>query len=163
MHRRDTLMALPLAGERKPVVLAAISGVDEVRFSPDGKRVSYGSDESGTWQAYVADYPSLENRRQVSATGGRQPRWRRDGKELYFLTHDGKVMVAAVRQGSDGEFHAPTLLFQSPLANASAVIDEWDVTADGQRFLFMVPIQRPDGGAFPLNVVLNWTNALKRK
>jgi hypothetical protein len=79
------------------------------------------------------------------------------------MTHDGKVMVAAVRQGSDGEFQAPTLLFQSPLANASAVIDEWDVTADGQRFLFMVPIERPDGGAFPLNVVLNWTNALKRK
>jgi Tol biopolymer transport system component len=163
MHRRDTLMALPLTGERKPVVLAAISGVDEVRFSPDGKRVSYGSDESGTWQAYVADYPSLENRRQVSATGGRQPRWRRDGKELYFITHDGKVMVAAARQGSDGEFQAPTLLFQSPLQSASAVIDQWDVTADGQRFLFMVPIERPDGGAFPLNVVLNWTNALKRK
>jgi Tol biopolymer transport system component len=161
IRRPDTLLALPLSGDRKPVVLAVIRGVDEVRFSPDGRRVSYGTNVDDR-QIYVADYPALDNRRQVSANGGRQARWRGDGKELYFLDPGGKVMVAAVRPGSATEFLAPTVLFQSPLANPSSVTDQFDVTRDGQRFLFAVSTDGSDATSASLSVLFNWQNALKK-
>lgn len=162
IRRTDTLYALPMTADRKPVVLAGIKEIDEVRYAPGGRQLSYGSNESGTWQVYVADYPSLDNRRQVSASGGRQARWKRDGKELYFLSSDGKVMVAALRPGSAGEFAAPEVLFQSPLSIPSPVIDQWDVDANGRRFLFLVP-EAGAGLAYPMTVVLHWTHALNTK
>jgi eukaryotic-like serine/threonine-protein kinase len=116
----------------------------------------------GVGQVFVASYPALDNRRQVSATGGLQPRWRGDGKELYFIEPGtGKVMMAAVKPGSLSDFTVPVPLFQGPLPRPNAVMDQWDVTRDGQRFLFAAPLNQVN--ARPLMAVLNWTNLLPKK
>jgi serine/threonine-protein kinase len=163
IKRIDTLFALPLAGERKPVALSAIKGIHEARLSPDGKQIAYWRSESNAGQVYVASYPKLNNLRQISATGGGiQPRWRRDGKEVYFIEPgSGNVMMAAVKPGSPGEFTAPVPLFKGPLQNPQGFLVQWDVTRDGQRFLFAAPLNQVT--ARPLAVVLNWTSLLPKK
>jgi hypothetical protein len=111
---------------------------------------------------YVASYPALDNRRQISATGGIQPRWRRDGKELYFIeAGTGNVMMAAVKPGSLDEFTVPVPLFKGPLQSPGGFVVQWDVTRDGQRFLFAAPVSQVN--ARPLMVVLNWTSLLPKK
>jgi serine/threonine-protein kinase len=162
MRRLDTLFALPLTGEGKPTALPVIKGVGAVRFSPDGKQVSYSTAESGVSHVYVASFPALDNRRQISATGGAQARWRADGKEVYFLEPTtGKVMMVAPKHGSPGEFTVPVSLFQGPLVRPNGTIDQWDVTRDGQRFVFATPLNQVN--ARPLTVVLNWTSLLPKK
>ena len=163
VRRPDSLFALPLTGERKPRFLAAIKSIDEVRLSPDSKHVSYGTNQSGKWEVYIASYPALDNRRQVSANGGVQARWRGDGKELYYLAPDGKAMVIAIKPGIRDEFLAPTILFQSPLTTPSGILDEWDVTRDGQRFLFAAPVEQSPAGRGPLEVIVNWPSLLPKK
>ncbi len=131
---------------------------DEGRFSPDGRSISYGSTESGAWQVYVASFPAFDNRRQVSLGGGVQARWRADGGELFCLAPNGAVMSVTVKAGAPTQFSAPTILFQSPLTSPSPNLDQFDVTADGQRFLFLV---REQQGLDPITVVVNWQRLLK--
>jgi Tol biopolymer transport system component len=161
------LLVKTVGSTRAPVALGTLGYVDELRLSPDASVVSYGAreyGETGNWQIWAASFPSLENRRQVSAGGGMQARWRADGKELFFLSPEGKVMSATVTTGPAPTFGAPTVLFQSPVTNPDATEDQYDVTRDGQRFLFAVgPRQITELDSPPLTVVLNWTNALKRK
>jgi serine/threonine-protein kinase len=161
IRRVDTLVAVSTNGANAPRVLGAIPRIDQVRFSPDGKHLAYGSNESGIWQVHVANYPGLDQRRQVSANGGRQPRWRGDGRELYFLSPEGKVMAAALRPGNTSEFTAPAELFHSPWSSPSAVADEYDVTRDGQRFLMMTGGLRQETSV-PMTVVLNWKSGVKK-
>jgi serine/threonine-protein kinase len=157
------LMSLDLVGGGQPKELARFTAaVDELRLSPDSRFVSYNINESGMWQVWVASYPSFENRRQVSANGGVQARWRADGKELLFLSLDGKVMVATLVAGTTPEFKAPTELFQSPMITPSGTATRYDVTGDGQRFLFPVQTDSSLQQVPSLTVVLNWTNALKK-
>ena len=156
--------SLDVGGQAEPKQLAKFAaGVDEMRLSPDGRFVSYNTNESGTWQVWVASYPSFENRRQVSSNSGVQARWRGDSKELFFLSLDAKLMAASVIPGPIPEFRAPVELFQSPNPTVSAVLDEYDVTKDGQRFLLGVPSERAEAIVPTVTVVLNWTNALKKK
>jgi Tol biopolymer transport system component/tRNA A-37 threonylcarbamoyl transferase component Bud32 len=164
LHRPDTLLALSLSGGAKPIMLARLKAVDEVRFSPDGKQISYSSDESGVFQIYVASYPAMDNRRQISANGGMQARWRADGKELFFLSPEGKVMVAAAQPGGN-VFSAPTVLFQSPIPNPAVVSDQWDVARDGQRFLFSKRADQDKGGdvVAKLTIVMNWQTLLPKQ
>ena len=155
------LMSLNIGSTSLPTVLPKLdSSIDQLRISPDGRFVSYNTNESGTWQVWVASFPSLENRRQVSANGGVQARWRGDSKELFFLTLEGKVMSASVMQGDVPAFRAPVELFQSPYTRANSVLDQYDVTKDGQRFLFGVPPQDREEVVPGLTVVLNWASAL---
>jgi Tol biopolymer transport system component len=70
---------------------------DEPHVSPDGHWIAYGSVESGPWDIYVASFPDLQNRRQVSNGGGAQALWGADGRELYYLTLDGKMMAVEMR------------------------------------------------------------------
>jgi eukaryotic-like serine/threonine-protein kinase len=154
------LMALPLTGDPRPIALSdSIFGRQEGRFSPDGRTISYGSTESGSWEVHVASFPAFDNRRQVSSGGGVQARWRADGRELFYLTTGGAVMSVAVRDGAVPVFDAPKLLFQSPLANPSSGLDQYDVTGDGQRFLFVVPHEQ-ERTLPPITVVVNWRRAL---
>jgi dipeptidyl aminopeptidase/acylaminoacyl peptidase len=163
LHRRDSLLALHLDRRATPIVLGRVKGVSEVRFSPDGKQVSYSSNESGPEQIYVASYPALDHRRQLSANGGRQARWRGDGKEVYFLAPDGKVMVVAAKGGADGEFSAPVALFQSPVVTPRPGINQWDVTRDGQRFLFAGAFEDAVSKIQLLTVLMNWTSMLPKQ
>ena len=163
-HAADTLFSLSLDGARAPTVLATgIPQIDQAHVSPDGKWLTYISTESGRFEVYVATFPAIGDRRQVSAAGGGQPRWRGDGKELYYLTEDGMVMAAAAMPGSAMQFGTPAPLFRSPIQTPNMVIDQWAVTRDGRRFLFNAFTAVGDTTTFnsPFRVVVNWTNVLK--
>ena len=95
----------------------------------------------------------------VHGGGGCQPVWRRDGKELFYLTPDGKLMVASVNGGNPPQMGVPMLLFQTP-AQVSPTRSQYWITGDGKNFLLLEPVG--ERSAELLNIVLNWTAGLKR-
>jgi Tol biopolymer transport system component len=124
------------------------------QFSPDGHWMAYNSNESGRNEVYIAPFPGPGGKRQVSTAGGAEPHWRADGKELFYLAPDSRLMEAEV-DAKVGAFEVKKVepLF-GPLTTG------YDVSADGQRFLALLP---PEGEvAEPLTVVLNWTAGLKK-
>jgi eukaryotic-like serine/threonine-protein kinase len=134
---------------------------DEVAgaFSPDGRWLAYASDESGRFEIYVMKpLPEPEGKWQVSTAGGVEPRWRRDGKELFYVGPDGRVMAVEVGTGADFEVGKPQALFGTSLKNASGA--RYDVAPDGQRFLLNRPIG--DESSPPITLVQNWTVLLER-
>ena len=127
-------------------------------FSPDGRWLAYVSNESGREEVYVQAFTpsSLHSGRwQISTFGGSAPRWRRDGRELFYIASDQKLMAAPV--ASNGTFQAgpPKPLFQT----RSSGFLRYDVTANGQRFLVNTTLVDPSS-SLP-TVVLNWTTASK--
>jgi Tol biopolymer transport system component len=150
--------------EAKPqVFLKTTFNEDEPYFSPDGHWIAYMSDESGSYQIYVRPFPPGEGKWQVSLDGGIQPRWRSDGKELFFLERS-KLMAVDVKMGpaSAGK---PRMLFENPgmanlNVNSANPAAAYGIAPDGQRFVFSV---RPaEDGPSPLTVVLHWPSGLKR-
>ena len=153
------LFAVPMAGERTARMLADTPFVeDQSQVSADGRWIAFNSDESGRWEVYMARFPALTDRRQVSSAGGMQPRWRRDGGELYYLSLDGVVMAADINAASPqgGLAGAPRPLFPTHLS-PSPNVPQYDVTADGTRFLVLEPAR---SGGEPVTFVLNWTAGL---
>jgi dipeptidyl aminopeptidase/acylaminoacyl peptidase len=124
------------------------------RFSPDGRYVAYASDESGTNEIYVRSFPDAGGRWQVSKKGGTQPRWRKDGRQLYYLSGGTRIMSVDVTTGATFQSGDP-----KPLIDARVPVG-YDVAADGKRFL--VATTAEEGAADPITVVLNWKAALKR-
>jgi len=124
------------------------------RLSPDGRWIAYASDESGDPEVYVAATEGGADKRRISAAGGRRPRWRADGKELFFLAPGGVVMAAEVRPGESWTAASP-----QPLFRVETEIENWDVTPDGARFLVTMPVEKTRES--PLHVILNWPEALK--
>ncbi len=149
---------LPPSGSRKPVLLIKTEFRKNFpNVSSDGRWVAYQSEESGRSEIYVAAFPTFTEKRQVSKGGGSQAKWRKDGKELFYVTVDGKAMSIDVRRSAKLETSAPKLLFQVPFRLEEQEI-EYAVTGDGQRFIFGEPVEASKW----LNVVLNWTAGLKR-
>jgi len=163
---RDTgydIFALPLSGAHVPVPVARTTS-NEIQgvASPDGRWVAYASDESGRYEVYVQAFPApgAGQKTIISTRGGVQPRWSRDGRELFYLQLDGTLMSVTIRtRPSDAA--APTPLFMSPIkmAAVSAYRMDYVPARDGKRFLMKVPVQ----GATPpeITVVLNWPALLK--
>ena len=159
----DDLWVLPLAGERKPfpfaqTTFAEVSG----QFSPDGRWIAYQSDESQRAEIYVAPFNGPGSvpagKRQISTAGGIQPRWRRDGKEIFYISSDGRLTAADVSvKGTTFEVGAVRALFPLPIIG---VAHRYDVSPDGQRFLAIVPNEQPDNE--PVTLVQNWTAGLKK-
>ena len=151
---------LPLTGDRTPhEILSGSYHKNQLHFSPDGRWLAYDSDETGRWEVYIASLPELKRKRQVSSNGGGQPQWRRDGRELFYLALDGKLMSVQVRGGSEIETGLPQELFQAQLASGDVDpgYQQYGLTGDGQRFLMPeVKDSRPD----PINLVFNWPAAL---
>jgi len=149
---------LPPSGSRKPVLLIKTEFRKNFpNVSSDGRWVAYQSEESGRSEIYVAAFPTFQEKRQVSKGGGSQAKWRKDGRELFYVTVDGKVMSIDVRGGGKLETGTPKVLFQVPFRLEEQEI-EYAVTGDGQRFIFGEPVEASKW----LNVVLNWTAGLKR-
>ena len=164
------LWVLPLGGHKKPVpfLQTEFNEIDG-HFSPDGHLVAYASDESGRFEVYVRSFsrsPSgdaLSNaggKWLISDTGGNSPLWGADGKELYYLDLDGKLMEVNVT--TRPVFHAdvPKFLFHAPSRSSNEFgLIEWAPSPDGKRFLFLMPEAQ---GEAPFTVVLNWQSALKK-
>jgi eukaryotic-like serine/threonine-protein kinase len=150
-------------GESKPKrLVGAKANQTNARFSRDGRWVAYQSNESGTMEIYVVDFPMATQRVTISVDGGTFPRWRRDGTELVFRRNDRSVIGVDLRATSTGiePIGKPRVLFTHPLGAAP-----FEMSADGTRFLFsVVPEALRDSNAedSPLTVVLNWTATLKR-
>lgn len=142
--------------------LKANASLNNAQFSPDGKWVAYSSNESGRWEVYVTSFPDARGKWQVSTDGGEEPRWRGDGKEIYFLSADAKLMAASVDTKTEFESGTPTVLFQTDprerVATTEVII--YDVSRDGQRFL--VNTNYNNGSAHPMSVVLNWKSEMKK-
>lgn len=164
----NDIWVLPLsdsgAGERKPVLLLATEfNENQPRLSPDGRWISYQSNDSGRAEIYVRPFdasgPALgQGKWQVSKDGGVAARWRADGKQIIFRAPDGSPMAVDVTaNGAAFQTSAPRQLFPAPPGAAT----DWDVTPDGKRFLIpIVPTQAV--GDEPITVVLNWKASLKR-
>jgi dipeptidyl aminopeptidase/acylaminoacyl peptidase len=151
---------LPLSGERKPYpFLQAPFSQLGAEFSPDGKWLAYFSLESGRPEVYVAPFPGSGGKWLVSTEGGTWPRWRRDSKEIFYLSPDNKVMAAEVRaNGSSFEVGAVRALFETrPYRTSGAA---FDVSADGQRFIIKYAQEQPTAA---ITLVVNWTAELKKK
>jgi Tol biopolymer transport system component len=127
-------------------------------FSPDSRWVAYASDESGRNEVYVAPFPGPGGKWQVSADGGSWPRWRRDGREIFYMAPDNRLMVAAVEgQGSGFQISAVQALFETRARiNQRAM---YDVTPDGQRFLINTIVEQ---AVQPITLVVNWPALLKK-
>jgi Tol biopolymer transport system component/predicted Ser/Thr protein kinase len=144
-----------------PIIRTAFEETDG-QFSPDGRWIAYTSDESGRNEVYVTTNPAGTEPRPrwpVSNQGGRLPRWRGDGRELYYLAADNRtVMAVDIRSAADGiQAGTPQRLFSSSTALAGGYTRvSFDVTADGQRFLVQEPTQLQSS---PLNVFVNWLPA----
>ena len=158
------LWMLPLVGDRKPVAgLRTEFQEGQAHPSPDGRWMAYVSNESGKNEVYVRAFPFDGSKRQVSTQGGLEPMWRGDGKELFYLAPDRRLMSVVVKSGSRFEASLPTLLFETRMSVAfspSYTRNQYVVSADGQRFL----INQPPAGvpSSPITVVVNWQAALKR-
>ena len=144
---------------RKPVpFLQGDFNESQGQFSPDGRWIAYVSDESGGQQVYVQSFPTPTGQRQISTEGGTQPRWRRDGKELFYLAPDRKLMAVTVKTGATFEADAPRAMFQTEL-NVAALRQSYAVSADGNRFLLNTSLGTESP---PITVVLNWPALLKK-
>lgn len=166
---KDKLWVLPLIGDRKPVPFLRTQFEEpDGCFSPDGRWVAYVTNESGRYDVYVRPF-SLDPGGQVSSdgrkwliseNGGSGPMWRKDGKELYYIDLEGKLMAVSVTAGSDFKAGVPKALFQTPPSvSADNVLGQWAPSPDGKRFLFLVPENQDTP---PLTVVLNWQAGLKK-
>jgi eukaryotic-like serine/threonine-protein kinase len=154
------LWVLPLFGDRKPIpFLQTEFNEGQGQFSPDGRWMAYSSDESGRREVYVQAFPASSGKWQISTAGGAFPRWRRDGKELFYLAADQKLMAVAVQADSTLQAGRPQALFDAHVFGAPIV--PYSVSADGQRFLVNTPAQEVNSS--PITVVLNWTSELKKR
>jgi eukaryotic-like serine/threonine-protein kinase len=156
------LWLLPLTGDRKSVVLAsdAASQLD-AQFSPDGRWFAYRSDELGRPEVFVKSFPPTESKQRISTSGGLRPRWRRDGRELFYLAADGRLMAVSVASGGNSlRFDVARPLFQTGLSGRYPGLRTYGVSSDGDRFL--ISMSDDPGAAASIVVVSNWPAALKR-
>jgi len=165
------LWVLPLAGDKKPTpFLQSPFRNSHPQVSPDGRWVAYGSNETGRGEIYVRPFPSGEGKWQISTNGGTFPRWRRDGKELFYMNPSSLGKMISVKVNPAGltfEYGDPAELFDTgyvELGHLGMNYHTYVVSPDGQHFL----IPRPESGgseenaSAPITVVLNWTAGLKK-
>ncbi len=153
---QSDIAVLPVTGDHKPAIFLQTEFSEQgALFSPDGKWIAYMSDESGQNEVYVRPFPGPGGKWQVSVSGGVAPAWRRDGKELYYVDKTNRVMVAEViSKGPSIEVKNVKRLFETPSS-------DYDITADGRKFLVNVPIETQLNS--PLTLVVNWDRELTKK
>ena len=164
LYTRGTDLWLVTIPELKTsMFLKAVSVLRNGQFSPDGKWVAYASNESGKWEIYVTSFPDPRAKWQVSVGGGEQPRWRGDGRELFYLSSDSKIMAVHVTTGAKFDSGAPVALFQTTPRQPVSLNElfVYDVTRDGQRFLVNTQVKQAENP--PMFVLLNWPALLKKQ
>lgn len=152
----DDLWTVAMTGDRMPkVFLKTAYRERQPAFSPDGQWIAYSSDSSGREEVYIRPFPRGEIVHPVSRTGGWAPRWRHDGKELFFVSRDAWMMAVSVDPTKGTPVGAPFQLFPTDFRPENN--RPYDVTRDGQRFV--IPALRPSDD---LRVVLNWRTLVPR-
>ncbi len=162
-NTQEDLWTMPMFGDRKPFpIVQTPFSETQGQFSPDGKWFAYASDENGRPDVYVQAFPPSGIKRQLSVVGGSQPRWRRDGKELYYIGSDRKLMAVPVKSLAILDAGGPTPLFQTRISSELGPysVFSYAVTGDGGRFLLNEPVG--DEASPPISVVLNWMAELKK-
>jgi eukaryotic-like serine/threonine-protein kinase len=161
------IWALPLSRDGKPFPLVQSPfNESHAQFSPDGRWIVYASDESGARELYLLPFSggptassALPERIQITSGGGTQPRWRKDGRELFYMDSNSRIIALPIKMEPKVETGEPRPLFQvrgvRPFADG---LYEYDVAPDGQRFLFNITL---DGMVSPITVIVNWDAALR--
>lgn len=152
------LWLLPLRDRTPSPFLRTENNELGAQISPDGRWAAYTSDESGRWEVYVTGFPAAGGKWQISTTGGMQPRWRHDGKELFYLSADRKLMCVEIKEGNSFESGETKPLFDTRSRYTGNVA--YDVSTDGQKFLINSILS--DETSPPLTVVVNWIARLKQ-
>jgi Tol biopolymer transport system component len=135
-------------------------------FPPDGKWVAYGSNESGNYEIYLQAFvpgaaaSASGGKWQISTNGGIAPSWQSDGRELYYVSADNKLMAIEVTPGAEVKFGTPQSLFSLGSARAVTLNTGYTLTRDGQRFLFVTNAE--EASVPPFTVVLNWMAEVKK-
>jgi len=146
-------------GERKPRLLPTGAFLDAgpyAQFSPDGRWIAFCLAESGRSEVFITAFPEPGERVRVSTAGGSRPRWRRDGREIFYISRDNEMIATPIRLASEVQVGDPQRLFRiDPVG-----WQDYDVTGDGERFLVAANVPAPDADA--ITVTVNWTSALKR-
>jgi Tol biopolymer transport system component len=154
------IWALPTFGDQKPIpVVAGPFAETTPVFSPDGRFIAYGSNESGRSEIYVQSFPVAKGKWQVSTAGGTDPSWRADGKEIFYRSADQKLMAVDVSGGDTFQAGIPKPLFPARVQPGNPR-NKYVPAADGKRFLFVAPLGRESMN--PTTVVLNWQADLAR-
>jgi len=155
------IWAVALDGDRKPFpVVQTKFDERQPQFSPDGRWIAYQSDEPGQFEIYVRPFGRPGRAERISLNGGTQPRWRRDGSEIFFVAGDGQLMAVPIKRGTSTdslETGAPLPLFATHIGGATimgADQQQYVVSADGQRFLINTIVE--DTTSTPITLVLNW-------
>jgi hypothetical protein len=150
------LWVLPLFGDRKPYRFIESPFIELAgQFSPDGHWLAYNSNESGESEVYVVPFPGPGGRVRISTARGDNARWRRDGKEIFYLA--GNTLMAAAVTANRSRFDVGPVqrLFEVPMVDGYW---PYDVSPDGQRFL----VNTLESAVPPLTIVVNWPATLKR-
>jgi dipeptidyl aminopeptidase/acylaminoacyl peptidase len=151
-------VAMDGSGEELPLV-QGVSLADEARFSPDGKWVVFHAAIAGVPEVFAIRFPPTGERWQISTGGGVQPRWRGDGRELYYLDSDGQVMVVVLPDGDPTKAHTPNPLFGLRL-DPSPAFDQYTPLPDGQRFVVRRQLRPGGADTAPVYVIVNWPETL---
>ena len=157
------LWLLPLFSDRKPVpYLQTAFNEAQGQVSPDGRWMAYASDESGAWEVFGQSFPIPGSKQRISTHGGAHPKWRRDGRELFYLALDHTLMAFDVHPGRTLEIGSPKPLFRTHTRDevVGETRDHYAVPADGQRFL--VDTADEQGDRSGVTVLVNWLAALKK-
>ncbi len=155
------LWILPITGDKKPFLFLKTPFEErDGQFSPDGKWIAYQSNESGRFEIYVQPFPGPGGKFQISTNGGAQPRWNKNGKEIFYVSLDSKMMAAPVKLLPDSqslETGTPVALFPVRIAGGPVFGNnkqQYAVSSDGQRFLVNLAVD--EGAASPITVIYNW-------
>src|SRR5215470_840015 len=164
IYKNGQLWQLPSVDSPQHPIIQEDWIVDNAQLSSDGKWLAYASNdnEAGNFEVYVSPFPAPGNKWQVSRGGGREPRWRRDGKELFYISADGKMVAVQVKTVKSFEAGSPMTLFQTHTRQPISALDLvfYDVSADGQKFL--IDSKVVDRDSSPLSIALNWTSEFEK-
>ena len=168
LTQRSDIWVLPLKGEKTPYPLIESPSVKEAAsLSPDGRWIVYCTNESGKRQIVVQPFPDPKGGKwQISTGGGMEPRWRSDGKELFYLGPDGMLMAVDVESGKSFEYGAPHALFQTGIVIPAVPVEYYyDVAPGGEQFLINTNAPagesgEPEAPPTRITVVVNWASSL---
>ena len=144
----------------KATAVLQSTDVDQIQpqFSPDGKFIAYSANESSHFEIYVRRFPLTGEKWAISSHGGSCARWRKDGKELFYTTIEGKVMAVDIKGGANFDSGVPRELFQAAIKYST---EGWPVAPSGDGQKFLVNLFTSVNNSSPITVVFNWPTQVK--